>query len=648
MKKIQEAGMDNDRKEELGRLSRQWELFMEEGVIHADTQPIVARSWEECRSYGLDPQKGRGKIADPAIYKNIREQNKILFEAARPIMLSVFEIVERSHFLLVLTDSAGYVLETIGDQVVAGKAEDLRFTPGNLWTSLEVGSNAIGVALKYGTAVQMVGAEHYCVTHHSWTCSASPIHGPDGKVVGCLNMSSDCGLAHPHTLGLVVAAAFGIEQQLFSMQSSRLMRMALDSNSDCMLLLDSHFHPIWANQATSRLLGLPGEQLKNADFREMMPEIEWTRIREWEKGSKISSNDTPLYIDGKALHCSVSVSPTLQSGYEKTFSVVLRKQEHLIRTVNKVFGNRATYTFDSIYTQNPRMKQTIASARQYARYDGVVLIEGESGTGKELFAQAIHNGSGRADAPFVAINCASLPRELVESELFGYEKGAFTGASRDGNPGKFELANQGAIFLDEISELPLEFQAKLLRVVETRKVRRLGGSWEKDLDVRIIVASNRSLKEEVKLGRMREDLYFRLNVLKLEIPPLRERPEDILYCAERFLDHFNTRYPELKKTMSRDFAQALRGCSWPGNVRELQNSIERAFFSCQGGILGKDAIPVAIDSPSADPLRTRILESLDVCGGNVEEAAKRFGLSRASMYRRVKQFGINPKKSRVK
>ncbi|MDR1933367.1 MAG: sigma-54-dependent Fis family transcriptional regulator [Spirochaetales bacterium] len=642
--------MDSDQKNLLNRLSHQWEMFIGKGIINADTQTIVAQSWEECRLFGLDPQKGLGKIVDPRVYQDIREQNESLWETARPIMQSVFEIVERSHFLLVLTDSAGYVLETIGDQVVAGKAEDLRFTPGNLWTNLEVGSNAIGAALKYDRAVQMVGAEHYCVTHHGWTCSAAPIHGLDGKVAGCLNMSSDCSAAHPHTLGLVVAAAFGIEQQLFSLHSSRLMRMALDSNSDCILLLDKHFHPVWANKATSKLLGMPGAQMKNADFREMMPEMEWAQIREWEKGGKISSNDTPLYIDGKALHCSVTVSPTLQSGCDnKTFAVVLRKQEHLIRAVNMVSGNRATYTFDSIYARDSLMKKTVALASQYARYDGVIMIEGESGTGKELFAQAIHNGSQRAEGPFVAINCASLPRELVESELFGYEKGAFTGALKDGNPGKFELANQGAIFLDEISEMPLEFQAKLLRVVETRKVRRLGGSREKDLDVRIIVAANRNLKQEVKLGRMREDLYFRLNVLKLEIPPLRERPEDILYCAERFLDHFNNRYPELRKSMSRDFERALQDYAWPGNVRELQNSIERVFFSCPLGILGTEAIPVVIDSavPAETPLRREIREALDACGGNVEESAKRLGLSRASMYRRVKQFGINPKELRI-
>jgi transcriptional regulator with PAS, ATPase and Fis domain len=345
----------------------------------------------------------------------------------------------------------------------------------------------------------------------------------------------------------------------------------------------------------------------------------------------------------------------LQPDHAKTFSVTLKKQVHVIRALNIVSGNQATYTFQSIYARDPLMKKAVAMAQKYARYEGIVLIEGESGTGKELFAQAIHNGSERANGPFVAINCASLPRDLVESELFGYEKGSFTGALKGGNPGKFEIANQGTIFLDEIGEMPLEFQAKLLRIVETRMVRRLGGTQEKTLDVRIIVATNRKLKQEVDMGRFREDLYFRLNVLKLEIPPLRERTEDILYCAQRFLDHFNNRYPDIQKTMNEDFANALRSHSWPGNVRELQNSIERAFFDCSGDTLDETVIFRAIDShPRKLPAESAhngsslspdmdIQETLTVCGGNMEEAAKRCGFSRASMYRHVKKAGINPK-----
>ena len=177
------------------------------------------------------------------------------------------------------------------------------------------------------------------------------------------------------------------------------------------------------------------------------------------------------------------------------------------------------------------MKCTVQLAQKYAQYDGCILIEGESGTGKELFAQSIHNASSRANGPFVAVNCHCFPRDLVESvELFGHEKGAFTGALKEGKPGKFELAKHGTIFLDEIGEMPLEFQSKLLRIVQMHRVQRLGSNYEKELDIRIIVATNRKLKLEVEKKRFREDLYFRFNVLKLDIPPLRDRPEDICLC----------------------------------------------------------------------------------------------------------------------
>jgi transcriptional regulator with PAS, ATPase and Fis domain len=344
-------------------------------------------------------------------------------------------------------------------------AKDLRFEPGALWSDTEVRSNAIGIALDYDTVIQMTGPEHYCVTHHGWTCSASPIHGPHGEIVGCLNMSGACDDTHPHTLGIVVAAASGIETQLLSQHSNSLMHTALDGNSDSMLLLDNQFHPIWVNREAVKVLDMPPETLATTDFRRIMPDIEWDHVREWEKSGQLYTSDTPLHINGKTVYCSATISPMLQPDHAKTFSVTLKKQVHVIRALNIVSGNQATYTFQSIYARDPVMKKAIAMAQKYARYEGTVLIEGESGTGKELFAQAIHNGSERANGPFVAINCASLPRDLVESELFGYEKGSFTGALKGGNPGKFEIANQGTIFLDEIGEMPLEFQAKLLRIV---------------------------------------------------------------------------------------------------------------------------------------------------------------------------------------
>ena len=337
----------------------------------------------------------------------------------------------------------------------------------------------------------------------------------------------------------------------------------------------------------------------------------------------------------------------------RTLCVTLKKQKHLIDSVNKVSGNRAIYTFQDIYTRDPAMKKTIALARRYAQYDGNILIEGESGTGKELFAQAMHNEGSRSEGPFVAINCASIPRDLLERELFGYEAGAFPGAqSGEGNPGRFELANHGTLFLDEIGELPIEFQPKLLRAVETHRITRVGGGQEIDLDIRIIASTNRRLEQLAAEGGFRQDLYYRLNVLKLEIPPLRERPGDIGLCAERFLERFNKMSQEPERSMAPEFLSGLMEYDWPGNVRELQNTIERAYYSATGPELDGQSLRLSL-CPGPKPQDQgengeagELLAALTLSGGDVEEAAKRLGMSRATLYRRIKRCGIDVKSLR--
>ena len=408
-------------------LESMWERFVETGELDPRMNPIVAKSWEKCRKHGLDPMGGLGKYADEAVFRSILAENKDLLDTALPVMQSVYEIVEQSHFLLVLTDSVGYVLETIGDMDIQKKSNDLQFLKGSLWSDLEVGSNAIGMALDYDTAIQTVGPEHYGRLHHNWTCSAAPIHGASGEVIGCLDLSGDVHSAHLHTLGLVVAAAFSIETMLIRLQSTRLMREALNGSEGSVVLLDDEFHPIWINKAAEKFLGLSINELENADFREMLPDVDWGQLQQWNQKGQYITNDTRL-TTGKCIYdCSAVITPTLDAN-RRTFTVNLKQQEHLIASVNKVSGNRANYTFSSIYAQDPQMKKVVQLAQKYAHYDGAVLIEGESGTGKELFAQAIHNESSRAKGPFVAVNCASLPRDLIESELFGYEKGAFTGS----------------------------------------------------------------------------------------------------------------------------------------------------------------------------------------------------------------------------
>ncbi|MCC3863112.1 sigma 54-interacting transcriptional regulator [Terrisporobacter petrolearius] len=646
---------------DLGMMRKNWELFINHNKIDKSVQKNVAISWKKCKYNNVDPYGGRGKAVDEKVLKSIREENKWLIDIAIPIMNNLLQIVRDSHFLLVLTDSCGYIIETMGDETVNKKAKDLKLEPGQLWTDEIVGSNAIGVALDQDVAMQMAGAQHYCEVQHGWTCSATPIHGINGEIVGCIDVSGDAKDVFSHSLGIVVAAAFAIEKEIKQKHSFEIMKTALDGSSDGIILLDKFFKSIWINKSGEKILEENLNDLNSLDFRKIINDIDWDNVASWNTRKSTTFNDCKINLNDKILNCSVHVSTIITDGKVTGYSIALKKLEHLLKTVNKVTGNRATYTFDDIYFTDQNMKKIVQLAKKYARYDGCILIEGESGTGKELFAQSIHNASNRFNGPFVAVNCSSLPRDLVESELFGYEKGAFTGALKEGNPGKFELANHGTIFLDEIGEMPLEFQAKLLRIVQMHRVRRLGANYEKELDIRIIVATNRNLRLEIEKKRFRQDLYFRFNVLKLDIPPLRDRPNDICYCAEKFLNHFNERYPDQKKYMSSEFLQKLVEYNWPGNIRELQNYIERAFYLCNSQIITADDFICDSENnmsgslinshnreTSLDELECKnIKHILEKTNGNVELAAKSLEISRASLYRRIKKFKIDVKKIKV-
>lgn len=646
-----------------------WTRFMTDGTLDDRLQPVVAQSWAKCRKLGVDPYCSGGTPVPPEVFQRIIEKNKVLLQIAVPIMDSVYSIIRESHFLLALTDADGYVLHIIGDDAILERSENILLRNGAIWSNKGVGSNAPGIALEYDTPIQMNGAEHYCFSQHSWTCSAAPIHGISGKVIGSLDLSGNVEDAHPHTLALVVAGAYSMERMLANYFQTQLTRAAADGLQEAVFIVNEQLQLRWANRMARTELGLSSESMRAVDIRTLLPELDWDGIlhREYDDG--------PLYVDditwhagGQAQQFSAAVSCTAET-VGRAITLILRKQEHILRSVNRMSGNQARYTFDDIFAADPVMKQVVSQARQYAQYDGSVLIEGESGTGKELFAQAIHHGSARKNGPFVAVNCASLPRDLIESELFGYERGAFTGALKEGNPGKFELADHGTLFLDEIGEMPMEFQAKLLRAVETLTIRRLGGKKEKKLDVRVIAATNRNLKRQVRMGAFRGDLYYRLNVLKLDIPPLRERPDDIAYCARLFLERFNQRYPSQKKTLTLSALEALKQYDWPGNVRELQNSIERAFYISGHDTISAGDLYYVLDEKTISPAtfpeprneqtlspaavavpdeKELCLQALQQCQGHVAAAAAQMGVSRATMYRLCKQYGIIPKYIRRK
>jgi len=317
------------------------------------------------------------------------------------------------------------------------------------------------------------------------------------------------------------------------------------------------------------------------------------------------------------------------------------------------------YRFESIIGISSATISAKSLAQKAARNDFPVLITGESGTGKELFANAIHYSGLRSDQPIICINCAAIPKELFESELFGYSDGAFTGAKRGGKKGKFELANHGTLFLDEIGDMPLTMQAKLLRALQENEVERVGGERAIPVDVRIIAATNKNLVEEIHAKRFRLDLFYRLNVVDLHIPALRERREDIAPLAEAFLSKINQKYAS-KAWFASDVVPYLNDYHWPGNIRELRNVVERAYMVAERGEIRAEHFPPhfvkgtspshELDGASLDALkdefeRTVILKALKQCGGNVKRCAARLQVHRSTLYNKLKSYqeeeGVN-------
>ncbi len=320
----------------------------------------------------------------------------------------------------------------------------------------------------------------------------------------------------------------------------------------------------------------------------------------------------------------------------------------------KELGRTAAFKFDNIIGQNERLNNIVARAKNVANSPSTILLTGESGTGKEVFAQAIHNASDREGRPFIPINCGAIPKELIQSELFGYEAGAFTGADRKGRMGKFEIANGGTLFLDEIGDMPLKMQVNLLRVIADRSVVRIGGTQPIPVDVRLIAATNQNLLKEVEKGNFREDLYYRLNVVQFRLPPLRERPEDVIPIAEYHLSRISRRFGKHIERIHPDAKEALAAYSWPGNIREVRNAIEQAVNMTQGNIILRKHLPEHIcnketKSGQIENNKSFNLSSLekDTIGralryyaGNISRASTALGIARNTLYDKMSKYGL--------
>jgi len=634
-------------------IEKSWKKFIETDYINDAVRPEIADSWKRCKSYGVDPKDKKvcAKYSADANHKIY--ENTELISVSRPIMENLYNIVRGSEFAIILTDKDGYVIEVIGDDSMLKKMDELHFVKGALWTERAVGTNAIGTALHIDKAIQTIGADHYCINQHSWTCSASPIHDEEGNIIGCINMSGNYYNAHSHTLGIVTAAAHSIQKQLALTVSNNLMKVTFNSTCEGMIVLDEKLEIKRVNDRALKILNINLEYMLNINIKETLRNVSFDKITTQDYKA-FNNVECEFYIKNNRVRCIINAVPMIVN--EKLIGVVItfRETQDVHKLVSKVVGYKASYTFDDIITKNQKMKDMIKFAKKASKSDCNILIEGESGTGKELISQSIHNYSDRSSGPFVAINCASIPRELVESELFGYEKGAFTGASREGHPGKFEIADGGTIFLDEIGELPLDIQTKLLRVLDNNKITRVGGTYEKQLNVRVMGATNRNLKEEIKKKNFRQDLYYRLSVMNIKTIPLNDRKEDIEVLAKYFLKILDIKTGHEGKEVSSCYINKLKEHNWSGNVRELRNVVERDYYlsdisldlsncieeeSCCENIVEIENKEISVVPMRAVEKET-IENALKKYDGNMVKVSEVLKIGRSTLYRKLKKYNI--------
>ena len=442
-------------------------------------------------------QKNDPVILGDGEFKRLYDDNKELLEISIPVMEFLHQLVKGSGFIIALSDDRGYILKVIGDEDIVKKVRKINFIPASNWDEQIMGTNAIGTCLVTDKPLQIYSYEHWSICVQVGVCSCAPIHDPDsGRLIGALDMTAaDSEKVHPHTLGMVVAAVGSIEAQLAakrnwvrSQLANEYKGLIMESISDGLLAIDNLGTINHINLKAIDLLNLYGNpmgeniyHLLKRRFGKLENYKDFFNILNSQE--KIDGEFVTIFTESGVIKCTVNSRPLWEGSNTRGKIILIQEISKIKKIINRVIGNRARTFFPDIIGQNNKMVNCIELASKAAKTSSNILLIGETGTGKDIFAQAIHNSSSRLNEPYIAINCAAIPKDLLGSELFGYSDGAFTGAKRGGNPGKFELADQGTIFLDEIGEMPLDMQTFLLRALEEKAITRIGGKGTIPVDV---------------------------------------------------------------------------------------------------------------------------------------------------------------------
>ncbi|MBX0355447.1 sigma-54-dependent Fis family transcriptional regulator [Bacillus toyonensis] len=606
-----------------------WKKFIDKGVLDSNRiNERISESWHRCKQANVNPHMNKGqKILSSNIFQEQKKKSEIFLDIALPQIQNMRKTIDELQMMALLIDPDGYVLSLSGNKQTLKRAKHINFIEGVKWTEAAVGTNAIGTALEIEEAIMISGTEHYSVASHSWSCAAAPIHNDDGKLIGVLDFSCPIELSHPYMLGMVTSIAHAIERECsirVHQNELHLIHRFLDViDSDEQVVICNHRDVIVSASKSVRKRVTNWSRMKLEDLMRYGLE---TKL------------EIPVYSNERMIGKCMYLKENKQMNTYSAFTFI------------------KGITFSGVTGTSKAFQHTLEEIKLVSPTDASVYVCGETGVGKEYVARAIHENSPRKDGPFIAVNCGSLPKELMESELFGYAEGAFTGARRQGYKGKFEQANGGTLFLDEIGEVPSEMQVALLRVLQERTITPIGSSKEVPVNIRIITATHKDLLRLVEEGKFRQDLYYRLHVYPLYVPSLLERKEDIPYFIQHFCErkNWNVVFP---KSICNQFLQH----TWPGNIRELVNVLERIYILSQGREIcekrvafllqtmmgNQQQLELQVENKTEHTLNFRekiqrdsMIEALQKTNGNVSLAAKLLDVPRSTFYKRMQKFNL--------
>jgi transcriptional regulator of acetoin/glycerol metabolism len=617
---------------------------------------IIRQSHERSRSFGLsDTMRPDYGVLGEAELRLKREQNRALSTHALPVIETLYGQIANTHSMVVLTDSEGLILHSLGDDDFLARADRVALRPGALWSEQQQGTNAIGTAIAAGDATMVLGDQHYLRANRFLACSSVPILDPFGELLGVLDVTGDCRGHSRHTMALAKMSAQMIENHLFTSAFPEALRIHFHGRPEFIGTLmegiaafraDGRF--LSANRSAQFQFGLPLASLRahtlsslfNVSCGELFDRMRSGVGTPVERTISLCLHSGVNVFASADLRRSTAVSLSTDSG--DVTDVVPRKR--VPEPQPKLSGLRYLMTGDA------QVAALVERVRKVIGKNIPILIGGETGTGKDVLASAVHRDSPRCDGPFVALNCASIPDTLIEAELFGYEEGAFTGASKRGACGKILQADGGTLFLDEIGDMPFSLQSRLLRVLQERTVTPLGSTRAVPVDFALICATNRNLRERVTVGEFREDLYYRINGLLVTLPPLRQRT-DLAVTVEKILRAERPSGTPIR--VSPEVLAAFTRHSWPGNFRQLANVLRTAcaMLDDHETCIGLDHLPQdffdderdtrTLSRPVKDSARlddlalSAVAAALDTHAGNVSAAARMLGVSRNTLYRKM-------------